>query len=235
MIVVAGVAIGIGALVQGSVGFGMNVLAAPILAIIEPRFVPGPLLVAAATLTLLVALREHRAIRFGELGWAFLGRIPGSLAGTALVVALTFDQLAVMLALLVLAAVAISATGFHVGVSQRTLVGAGAVSGIMGTATSVGGPPMALLFQREAGDRVRGMLSGFFLGGTLISITLLTLAGRFGRPELELSLILVPGILLGFGVSTRARHLADRGATRPLVLGLSALSAVALLVRVATS
>ncbi|MDQ3385935.1 MAG: sulfite exporter TauE/SafE family protein, partial [Actinomycetota bacterium] len=36
------VAVLVGALVQGSIGFGLNLIAAPVLALVDPDLVPGP-------------------------------------------------------------------------------------------------------------------------------------------------------------------------------------------------
>ena len=41
----------VGAGIQGGVGFGMNLIAAPILLLIDPRLVPGPAVLAAAVIT----------------------------------------------------------------------------------------------------------------------------------------------------------------------------------------
>ena len=49
----------LGAMLQGSIGFGLNVVGAPLLVLIDTRFVPGPTLVAALVLTLLVGVRER--------------------------------------------------------------------------------------------------------------------------------------------------------------------------------
>ena len=71
----------VGATLQGSVGFGLGMLAAPLLLLIDPMFVPAPLLTAALALTLLVAKRERRAIDFRGIGWVLLGRLPGAFLG----------------------------------------------------------------------------------------------------------------------------------------------------------
>jgi len=90
---------------------------------------------------------------------------------------------------------------------------------------------VALVYQHETGARLRGTLSGYFVIGGLMSIAALAVAGLFGKEDLVLSALLVPGILAGFAVSRWTRHWADRGATRPLVLILSFASATFVLVR----
>lgn len=101
----------------------------------------------------------------------------------------------------------------------------------MGTAVSIGGPPIALLYQHETGPRIRGTLSAFFLIGVSLSLVGLHLIGRFGWQEILIALSLVPGILLGFALSRRLTHLLDRGYVRRAILVFSAVSALAVLVR----
>lgn len=55
--------------------------------------------------------------------------------------------------------------------------------------------------------------------------------GEFGTQELAASLVLIPGLVVGFAASRWAARFLDRGFTRPAVLALSALSAVAAILR----
>lgn len=219
---------------QGSVGFGLNVVAAPIVALVEPALVPVPLLVAALVMSLAVAVREHASLVFHELGWALVGRIPGVAAGAVAVAVLAADDLAIVLGVSVLLGVGASLAGWHIPIRPSTLVTAGVVSGFMGTATSVGGPPMALLYQHGEGGAVRANLNGFFTVGTVMSLAVLAVAGEIGPTERWLSLAVIAPVLLGFAVSGWTRHHVDRGRLRPLVLWVSAASATALLVRTLT-
>ena len=51
-----------GAILQGSVGFGLGLIGVPLLVLIDPVFVPGPLLLAAFLLNLLMSHREHTLV-----------------------------------------------------------------------------------------------------------------------------------------------------------------------------
>lgn len=221
----------VGALVHGSVGFGMNLIAAPVLVLLDPAFVPGPMLVAALVLMVFVAWRERASMDVRGIRWAIVGRVPGSALGAFIVLVLPQHELALALAAAVLVAVIVSAGGWHLPLQAPVLFGAGATSGLMATVTSIGGPPMALAYQREGGPRVRGTLSGFFLFGACLSIALLAAVGRFGVDEVQRAGILIPGLLMGFAASKRTAPYLDAGYTRPAVLLLSSASAVAVVVR----
>jgi hypothetical protein len=228
---VASAVMAVGATVQGSIGFGLNVVAAPILLIVDPVFVPGPALAMALVITALIALRDRRHIDLGGMGWALVGRVPASLAGAALVAVLSQRDLTIAFAVLVLGGVALSAAGWELRPTPPTLVGAGALSGLMGTVSSIGGPPMALVYQRRSGGELRGTLAGFFLPAATLSLGLLAAVGAFGKRELLASGALLPGLVIGFVASRWTAPYLDRGSTRPAVLGLSALAAVGAVLR----
>ena len=215
---------------QGAVGYGMNLLAAPILLVFDKDFVPGPALAAGLAMALLMTIREREGIHLGELRWAIAGRLPGTVVGALLVAQLSHVALSVALAGAVMFAVLLSALGISVRPRPTTLVAAGVVSGVMGTATSIGGPPIAMLYQHETGPRVRGMLSSTFLVGTMISIVGLGAVGEFGRHELILTLGLLPGIVAGFTLSRRFTVHLDDGHTRVAILVVAAVSAVSVVV-----
>ena len=220
-----------GAAVQGSVGFGLGVLGAPLLALIDPRLVPGPLLLDALLLTVLVAIREWKWVRLADLGWSLPGRLVGTVIAVLLMRAVPAERFQVALGVLILAAVALSKWGPKLSLNPRTLTIAGIAAGIMSTFTSIGGPPMALVYQHEEGPRVRGTLAAFFTIGVIFSMGGLRVAGRFGWAEVRLAAWLLPGVVLGFLLSRWSAHWLDRGHTRALVLTISAVAAVLVVVK----
>jgi uncharacterized membrane protein YfcA len=230
-LLLASLVMAVGAVVQGSVGFGLNVIGAPLLVLIDTAFIPGPALAAAFVLTILVGLRDRHAIDTKGFAWIFAGRLPSSIATAFFVASLPEATLAVALAAVVLVAVGMALFGFRVERTPATLASAGALSGVMGTISSVGGPPVAMLYQDVRGPTVRSTLSAIFAMGAVTSMVMLGLVGRFATDELLLALVLVPGVVVGFLISRFTAHLLDRGFMRPAVLGLSAASAIAAIAR----
>ena len=214
----------VGFTLQGAVGFGMGILGSPLLVLIDPRFVPGPVLASTMVFTALLTVREHRAIDLRGLRWAVGGRFAGTIPAAALLVVVPTERLGLLFGSFVLVAVVLSVSGLRVEPRPAALLACGALSGLMGTVASIGGPPMALLYQDAPGARVRGTLSSLFLVGTIISLGALVLVGRFGRDELRLSGALLPGALFGFVVSRRLASRLDRGHTRRAVLAIAAVA-----------
>ena len=52
------------ACIQGAIGFGMALIAAPLLVLIEPDPVPGPLISSSLVLVSLIALRDRAHVDF---------------------------------------------------------------------------------------------------------------------------------------------------------------------------
>lgn len=227
----ASLAIALGALVQGAVGYGLVLIAAPLVTMIDTRLVPGPMLVAAFVLTVIMAARDRAGLDARGVGLAFLGRIPGSLVGAWLLTRLTPDALELAVAAAVLLGVVMTGSGWRIPVQPSTLLGAGMLSGIMGTTTAIGGPPIAIVYQHAPGRDLRGTLSGFFVMGSLLSMVTLALFGRFGAEDLRLGLLLLPATLAGYAASQPAVRILDRGYTRPAVLAVSTSAALVLLLR----
>ncbi|TQM45681.1 sulfite exporter TauE/SafE family protein [Pseudonocardia cypriaca] len=228
-IALAGLAVAVGALVQGAVGFGLALVAAPFLAIIDPRLLPVPMLILATAHAMLALRREFRHADWTGVGWALLGRLPGIALGVLAVAVLPPRWFAVAVAIIVLTCVALSVVRWRPRPTVPALLVAGIVSGAGGTASSIGGPPVALLYQDAHGPRVRATLGAYFAAGSLLSIAGLLVGGQVDADALRAAALLAPFMIVGFLLSSPARRLLDRGWTRPAVLALAAGGALALL------
>jgi uncharacterized membrane protein YfcA len=227
---IALVAVFAGACAQGAIGFGLGTVAAPVLAITDDDFIPGPLLLVALVLTCLVAVRERGGLDWRGLKWAIVGRVPGSILGTMAVVVLPDRGLIVLFAILVLTGVLLSVAGWHVRPTSATLASAGALSGFMGSITSIGGPPMGLVYQHRKGPELRATLAAFFVFGSALSIALLVIAGEMHAVDFRRAGLLLPAMLLGFAASFPLSSVLDRGYLRPALLAFSGSTAALLLV-----
>jgi uncharacterized protein len=216
---------------QASIGFGIGMLAAPVIALIDPGLIPGTLIMVATLVTLIVAVREREDIDLHGTGWALVGRIPGTIAGALLLAMLPERALTILLAGVVLVGVALTSIGWIPAPRRRNVVLAGATSGVLGTATSIGGPPMALVWQRNSGARLRGTMSGFFLVGSVMSIAALAVTGAVDWRTMWGFAALVPAAVAGYALSRRINHLLDPKRLRWLAIGGSTLGAVVLIGR----
>jgi uncharacterized membrane protein YfcA len=228
LLLLAGLAVFGGAVVQGGVGFGLGLVASPLITMLDPTLVPGAVHVVNATLPLFTLAAEWRRVDWRGLGFAVLGRLPGSVVGGFVVVYVSTSTLGVLVGMMVVVAVTLTARAVAVPRTGGTLTVAGFVSGITGTATGIGGPPLALVYQTAKGPQIRATLAMFFFLSALQSLVVLSLLGKLDVRTLGSGGALIPFLVAGFLVSGPLRRYMDGGRVRAGVLIVAGLSACVL-------
>ena len=221
----------VGAVVQGSIGFGLNLIVVPAIAAHRPDALPAAAIILAIPMTLGSALREHAHIDRAAILWATLGRLPGIALGVAIVTCLDDERLTAVIGTMVVVAVLMSALSPRVPVTRTTQAVAGFLGGAMGTASSIGGPPLALLYQHSPGPVVRATLGAAFLVGIMLSLAALGVAGEVQRVHWSVGVSMIPAVLLGLRASRFFHRWLDAGWLRPCVLAACGLAGVAIVVQ----
>ncbi len=230
-----GLVVALGALVQSSVGFGLAVVAAPVVVLADPGLMPVSLLVCGFVLPLVQLVHGPRDIAWPLLRWALLGRVLLTPVGVALVAVLPVNAIAGTVGVLVLLAVLASVRAVEVRAVPRTAFASGLVTGVSGTAAAVGGPFFALVLQHEDPVRVRSTLAAFFVGGSSVALLSLAVAGQVGRAQLLAGAVWVPFLLAGHAAGGPLRRRIDRRALRAGVLVLAVVASVSVLARALTA
>jgi uncharacterized membrane protein YfcA len=221
----------LGSLLQVSIGFGIGLIAAPVIALVDPSLVPSVNLVLACGVTTAVLIQDGAALDLRGAGWALAGRVPGVIAGAMLVALLSTRSLAVLVSLMVIVGVVATVSGFHPRPTTGAVVVAGAMSGLMGTATSIGGPPMAMVWAQFAGARLRSTMGAFFLVGSAMSLGALAIAGSVQLTDLWYALFLAPAAALGMALARPVGRRLDVRRTRVAAMALALTGATVLMVR----
>lgn len=221
----------IGAFVQGTIGFGFGILSVPILSLVNPIMAPVPQLLLAMPLTLAMTWRERSHVDVKGVTWLFAGRIPGALIGLWVLGLAAQRSIDMGIGISVIVAVTILGTGVSLPRNPASEFGTGVIAGTMGMVASMAGPPAALLFKDARGPTIRSSLALFFAGGLVITAVFRIIAGRMTGDDVVIALLLLPGLLVGYRLSSRFRHLFDGHAVRPAILIVSTLAAVGLLAR----
>jgi len=220
----------VGSATQASIGVGLGLLAAPTLTLIDPGFIPGAIAICVIPLTVGMTIRErHHVDR--QIFRAVLGRVVGIFAGAWILTVAGQTFIAVVIGLSVMFAVVASAAGVRFAPSRRNLMIAGTAAGFTGTVAGIGGPPMALTYQHSDPRTLRASLAAFNTVGSAFIIPSLAIAGVLGRRELQLGLMLIPGVLAGLWLGRIGIARLPTEKVRPIVLVVCASSALVLLVR----
>jgi uncharacterized protein len=188
----------VGSAFQAAVGLGLALLVVPFLALIDPRFIPGPMLFAGIALTAATAYRDRGEIDRAILGLSFIGLAIGTGIGAVALKLVTRAYLPRLFGALILLAVLVSVASPRFAATPRALLAGSTVSGIMGTMVGVHGPAIALVLQSREPAQVRAMLGAFFAVGYAMAVASLALVGLFGRDELVLGMGLLPGVGIGY-------------------------------------
>ena len=135
-----------------------------------------------------------------------------------------------LLGSVVLMAVATSMTSVRFSANRRSLFAAGVLSGVMGTASSIGGPPVALVLQNEGQKRILANMSVFFVASCIISLVVLWAAGMFGWVHLLYGFYMLPGVLLGNWVAGKISHKVNSAIMKKALLWLCSLAGISTII-----
>ena len=211
----------LGAVIQGSAGIGLGLVASPVLLSIDTDFAPGPLLVAG-----LVIGTRHMAAEWSHLdrptfGRAILGVPVGAAAAIVVLQLMGPGTLAFTIGLLICLASVLLLTGFQLERTTTTDIITGAGCAFTSLAAALPGPPLVIGFHDLSPRALRCTISLFVACVSVVAMASLAAIGRFGGRELTLLALLVPGLLAGLVASRWTRPWLDQTWFRPAVLTLS--------------
>jgi len=224
--------VAIAALAQGAMGMGFGQIAAAGMVWIAPGMMPATVIIMAFVVATFAVLKERSGVDLRVLSVCLYGRIAGTLIALPLLL-LTGENNSgfdLLFAVLLLASVFFSLFSVRPQFTKISQIAGGLASGLMGTITSVGAPPMALVFQDQKAAMARPTLNGFFAIGAPISLLVLWFSGRLDLQHFILAGNLAPGFILGLYLSARLHRFIDYR-FRYLVLAFSFVSAIALIAR----
>ncbi len=101
----------------------------------------------------------------------------------------------------------------------------------MGSTTSIGGPPIALVYQSRSGSEIRGTLSGYFSISASITAIMLFSRGQIQTYNLLAALPMIAGCFAGFYLSCHTTHRMTPRYTRQIVLVMATVAGIILLVK----
>jgi uncharacterized membrane protein YfcA len=216
--------------IQRLSGQAFGIVAAPLIALVAPQFLPAGLLLLGITVGLTSTAVDFSAR--AEIIPGFFGRALGAVIAAMIAASITnVDLIAGLTGLAVLIGIALSLSGLRIAIRPVSLIIAGITAGLMGTITAVGAPPMALLYQYEPAKRARAMQNAFFFWGMCVSVLALSWQGLIASKHLIFAASLLPAIVLGLAVSMPLAERLERHAIRPYALGLSIIAATTLIAR----
>lgn len=230
VLVVAGALLG--GFVQGFSGFGSTLVSLPIfgLALEVRTAVPAGCLMALA-INLMQVTRLRRHVQGRDLTWLLVANVPGMALGVwfseVAPEALLRGVLGAVVLLLAVTSPAGVATGRGPGRGWGLL--AGVVSGGLGVALGINGPPVVAWATRQPWTReaLKSFLAAYFLLTGLATVAVQWRQGLMTGRVLALAgwslPVLLAGVWLGHGLSGRVGEKAFRRSLAGLLAGTGAL------------
>ncbi|MFT4083438.1 MAG: TSUP family transporter [Nocardioides sp.] len=231
MPLVAGLVIAAAVVTQAATGSGFGVVASPLLVLLDHHFVPGPLLCVTMIVMLGIVRRERRALALTRLSWALVAAVPAAVGGLLLVPKLTGRATSFLIGLFVVVSVAASMLGWQVRAGRAQLAVAGGMAGFLGSVAAVPGPPLVVAYADADAHRYRANLSAFFALTAGISVLGMAARGDLDTGDLALTVVLLPGVVVGLVAAHMAVPRLPERALRPLALTLSLCAGLVLLIR----
>src|SRR3982750_745122 len=204
------------AFVNGALGYGFSSLTVPVGLVFFANRVLNPALVLIEVfINLYVLVINRAAIRaVWHRVWPIMaGLLPGVALGSYLLASLHPDWLKLGTYLLILPLILLQAAGVRRPISAERLVGApfGAGLGFLYSVSTISGPPLALLFNNQ------GLVKQQFRAGLALirfaesSATAIAYyhLDLFTAQSLELTSMIVPGVLMGIPVGAYAIRQLD--------------------------
>lgn len=219
------------AFVQGAIGIGFALIVAPVVGILKPELLPVTLLLLMLPLNLHVCWRERAHIDWRGATWITVGRFFGTFAGVWLLAVLSARHLGVAVGIFTVVAAGVALIAPPFSPVRASALGVGLFTGVTETATGIGGPPLALLYQHAKGPVLRATVALCFFVGEMMSLGLLAITGQLGMEQALAGLYLVPAVMLGSALSRMAHHRIGGKGLRMAVLIFSILSGLILIVR----
>jgi hypothetical protein len=217
------------AFVQGATGVGFALIAAPVIGIVRPDLLPVCVLVLMLPLNLYVLWRERSAVDRIGAGWISGGRVVGTAGGLWVLAALSATQLALFVGISTIAAALVTLAMPAFSPGRTAFVSAGLITGVTETATGIGGPPLALVYQHQPPPMMRSTIALCFLVGELVSLATLMAMDRIGGAQLEAAALLLPALVVGAVLSRMVHRRINGRVLRIFVQVFAIVSGAALL------
>lgn len=196
-------------LIQSITGFGFAVVGTPLLLfIMEPRQVVSLMTFGALLLNLMV-IYKTRGKSDPKVIWPlFMASLFGIIPGVYILKIIDPSILKLCIGILILLVAFFMASNYVVTIKREKLatILVGIVSGFMGGATSLSGPPVALFLMNQQQDKeaFRANLVRFFCFGNIATLIIMYYMDTVDTGVFTQLIYAIPGVLVGVWLGEKA-------------------------------
>jgi uncharacterized membrane protein YfcA len=199
--------------IRSALGFGEALVAVPLLALRIPVTLAAPLAVLVSiVVAAVIIVQDHRKIEVREGAWLVVASLPGIPIGLLLLTHVDQHIVKLILGVLIIAfstwSLALQSKLHLEAEHLSALLAAGFVSGILGGAYGMNGPPLAVYgsLRRWSPQHFRATLQGYFLPASLMGLIGYCVAGLWSVLLVRYFVLSLPGMLLAIAVGRWINH-----------------------------
>lgn len=223
------------ATLQGTTGFGFNILAVPVLALfIEPQVVVPVIVLLSVLLNCLVLGTSLPYLNLGRIRLLLLACVAGTPVGVVLLSTFDPGPVRLVIGLVVLMTGLIMLAGWRRPLSDERLASglAGSLGGAMNGFIGMAGPPVIFLFANQgmAPAEFRTNIVAYFLLTSCVALGAFALNGSLTGEVLGLTAVTIPGTVLGVLLGIRLHHRVSLALFHRLSLLLVTIAGVTALI-----
>lgn len=201
MLTAALAVVAVATFLQFTIGSGFGIVGVPLLLLVDPALVPGPMLLLTVVVMAGVLWRERLGLRHLDLGVATVAAVPAAVGAVWLTHRMNEQVTSAVVGVAVAVGLVANLRGRAVPQNRVTLALAGVLGGALDTVAAAAGPPVVLVYRTDDVSRYRANLALFFLVTSVVSLAAYGVSGDLGAADLRGAVRLVPGAVVGFAVA----------------------------------
>ena len=208
LVLVALVLVAGSATLQGTTGFGYNILLVPLLSLfVDPKVVIPTIILHNVLLDSVVLATAWRSVRLRRIWLLLVAGLIATPLGVLLLGVLDPEPLRLLIGLTVVVTGTLMLAGWRRRISNDRLASgiAGSVGGMMNGLIGMAGPPVILLFANQgmAPSEFRANIVTYFTVITIVAVAAFWLEGALTRDVVSLTAATVPATALGVVLGIR--------------------------------
>lgn len=229
IIIIAIIILFFAGLIQGLAGFGFSMVSVPVLIIlIEPQLLIPIIIIQSVVINIILFIKVRKNVQLGRIWPLVVAAIVGIPIGTWLLLALNQDILRLFVGLFIMVIGLAYMKDFSIEIKNEKLafLPVGFISGILNGSITLSGPPVILTLTNQGVKKkaFRANMIAYFMLLNLATLPFHYTKGLFTEVCINLSIILLPGMVLGAFFGTMLVKKVDEDKFRKMVLVLVTVS-----------
>ncbi|MCK5038664.1 MAG: sulfite exporter TauE/SafE family protein [Thermoplasmata archaeon] len=229
IIIIAIIMLFFAGLVQGLAGFGFSMVSIPILIIIiEPQLLTPTIIIHSVIINIFLFIKVRKDVQLGRIWPLVLAAIAGIPIGTWLLTTVDSDILRLFVGLFIMLIGLAYIKNFRIEIKNERLafLPVGFISGILNGSITLSGPPVVLTLTNQGVEKktFRANMIAYFMLLNLATLPFHFARGLFTDVCINLSFMLLPGMILGAFIGTMLVKKVDEKNFKKMVLVMVTVS-----------